>query len=385
MKPTLQDVIYFDPPSTAKPKDSAQGALLIFFITGNPGLIAYYGPFLDRLQSLLCDDEGLVGGSRCYTYGASLAGFEVNGDRPSKSHSASIQDAPYGLQEQIDHVAARLEHVAGSVKSSEGQRVPVILIGHSVGSYILLEIVSKWQSRQKEGSSSSPHGIIGGICLFPTVVDIAKSPTGRRMTPLLNIPAFPTAVHYIARSLRLLPFWVVAYLVALVAGMPNTMATITAAFLCSENGVRQALHMARDEMHEITDDKFSDDIWGTTGNADDEGKVLQSKASAVVNKQADASRDLHMRRSTTKLYFYWGKNDHWVADNTRDTILAARAQKSTDNHMLDRAKPVMEIDQHDIPHGFCLKPEHSDLVAEKVAKWVKEIGTNHVSYQRDAQ
>ncbi|RMY70557.1 hypothetical protein D0863_05716 [Hortaea werneckii] len=379
MKPTLQDVIYFDPPSTAKPKDSAQGALLIFFITGNPGLIAYYGPFLDRLQSLLCDDEGLFGGSRCYTYGASLAGFEVNGDQLSRSHRSSSHDAPYGLQEQIDQVAARLEHVAGSVKSSEGQRVPVILIGHSVGSYILLEIASKWQSRQKAGSSSSPHDIIGGICLFPTVVDIAKSPTGRRMTPLLNIPAFPTAVHYIARPLRLLPFWVVVYLVALVTGMPNNMATITAAFLCSENGVRQALHMARDEMHEITDDKFSDDIWGTSGNVGDEGKVLQSKAAAVVNKQADASRNLLMRRPTTKLYFYWGKNDHWVADNTRDTILAARAQKATDEPMLEKSKPVMEIDQHDIPHGFCLQREHSNLVAEKVAKWVKKIRTDDVN------
>ena len=241
MKPALQDVIYFNPPRTAKPKDSAQGALLIFFITGNPGLIAYYGPFLDRLRSLLCDDDGLFGGSRCYTYGASLAGFEVNGDKSSGKRNASIHDAPYGLQEQIDHVAARLEHIAGSVKPSEGQRVPVILIGHSVGSYILLEIVSKWQSRQKAGSSSSPHDIIGGMCLFPTVVDIAKSPTGRRMTPLLNVPAFPTAVHYIARPLRLLPFWVVVYLVALVTGMPNNMATVTAAFLCSENGVRQAL------------------------------------------------------------------------------------------------------------------------------------------------
>ncbi|OTA34657.1 hypothetical protein BTJ68_04201 [Hortaea werneckii EXF-2000] len=379
MKPTLQDVIYFDPPSTAKPMDSAQGALLIFFITGNPGLIAYYGPFLDRLQSLLCDKKGLFDGSRCYTYGASLAGFEVNGDKSSRSRSASIHSAPYGLQEQIDQVAARLEHVAGSVKSSEGQRVPVILIGHSVGSYILLEIVSKWQCRQKAGSSSSPHDIIGGICLFPTVVDIAKSPTGRRMTPLLSVPAFPTAVHYIARPLRLLPMWVVVYLVALVTGMPNNMAAITAAFLCSENGVRQALHMARDEMQEITDDKFSDDIWGTSSNAGDEGEVLQSKATAVVNKQADASRDLYRRRPTTKLFFYWGKNDHWVADNTRDSMLAARAQKSTDAHILERAKPVMEIDQHAIPHGFCLKPEHSDLVAEKVANWIKEIKTNRVN------
>ncbi|KAI7184808.1 hypothetical protein KC363_g7506 [Hortaea werneckii] len=386
MKPTLQDVICFDPPSPAKPKDSAQGAHLVFFITGNPGLIAYYGPFLDRLRSLLRKDEGLSGDSKCYTYGASLAGFEVNSDKSSSSHSSSsIHDAPYGLQQQIDHVAARLEHVAGSVKSSEGQRVPVILVGHSVGSYILLEIVSKWQKRRRTEHSLLPFDIIGGICLFPTVVDIAKSPTGRRMTPLLNAPAFPTAVHYIARPLRLLPFWVVVYLVALITGMPNNMATVTAVFLCSANGVQQALHMARDEMHEITDDKFSDDVWGTSGAEGDEAKVLQSKATAVVSKQADdASSGSHMRRPTTKLYFYWGKNDHWVADKTRDTILAARAQKATNNHTLEKAKPVMEVDQHDIPHGFCLIPEHSTLVAEKVANWIKEIMTNHVSVQRDA-
>ncbi|RMY98122.1 hypothetical protein D0862_07733 [Hortaea werneckii] len=387
MKPTLQDVICFDPPpSTAKPKDSAQGSLLIFFITGNPGLIAYYGPFLDRLQSLLCDDEQLRGDRKYYTYGASLAGFEVNSDDSSKNHSSSVKNAPYGLQEQIDQVAARLEHVSGSLKSSDGQRMPVILIGHSVGSYILLEIVSKWQqSRQKAGQPPLPYDIIGGICLFPTVVDIAKSPTGRRMTPLLNLPAFPTAVHYIAHPLRWLPFWVVVYLVAIVTGMPNNMATITAAFLCSDNGVRQALHMARDEMHEITHDKFSDDVWGTTsGMEDDEGKLLQSKATAAAaNMQADRSRELHMRRQTSKLYFYWGKNDHWVADSTRDAILAARAQKATDNHILKRAKPVMEIDQHDIPHGFCLNPVHSDLVATKVANWIQEIRTNHVDYQRN--
>ncbi|RMY08905.1 hypothetical protein D0868_04539 [Hortaea werneckii] len=382
MKPTLQDVIYFDPPLTAKPKDSAQGPLVVFFITGNPGLIAYYGSFLDRLQSLLCDDEGLGVDSKYYTYGASLAGFEVNGDKSPRSHSSSVHDAPYGLQEQIDKVATRLEHVAGSIKSSAGQKMPVILIGHSVGSYILLEIVSKWQSRQKAGHSSSlPYNIIGGICLFPTVVDIAKSPTGRRMTPLLNVPAFPTTVHYIARPLHWLPFWVVVYLVGLVTGMPNNMAAVTAAFLCSENGIRQALHMARDEMHEITHDKFPDDVWGTSGTEGDEGKVLQSKATAVVNKQAAASRGSHMRRQTAKLYFYWGKNDHWVADNTRDAILATRAQKATDNHTLEKTKPVMEIDKHDIPHGFCLDTVHSDLVAQKVANWIEEIRTNHVKYQ----
>ena len=45
------------------------------------------------------------------------------------------------------------------------------------------------------------------------------------------------------------------------------------------------------------------------------------------------------------------KQDHWVADHTRDALIAARAQ-TKDN--LASSKPIMMIDQDGVPHGFCI-------------------------------
>lgn len=43
--------------------------------------------------------------------------------------------------------------------------------------------------------------------------------------------------------------------------------------------------------------------------------------------------------------------DHWVADHTRDALIAARGRAENDN---SSSKPVTIIDQDNIPHGFCL-------------------------------
>lgn len=45
------------------------------------------------------------------------------------------------------------------------------------------------------------------------------------------------------------------------------------------------------------------------------------------------------------------RQDHWVADHTRDALIAARAQIKDD---LASSKPVMMIDQDGVPHGFCI-------------------------------
>ena len=65
----------------------------------------------------------------------------------------------------------------------------VILIGHSVGAYILLELISQHRERVEEGEEED-FDLIGGILLFPTIVNIAKSPMGLVASvgrPRLNI------------------------------------------------------------------------------------------------------------------------------------------------------------------------------------------------------
>ena len=104
--------------------------------------------------------------------------------------------------------------------------------------------------------------------------------------------------------------------------------------------------MARDELHEMKDDKWPDTAWDTSASPTE------------------------TRIDRPNLYFYWGLNDHWIDDRTRDNIIAARARTEG---LGDEGKPYMEIDTHGIPHDFCITPHNSRLVAEKVARYVGEI------------
>lgn len=84
--------------------------------------------------------------------------------------------------------------------------------------------------------------------------------------------------------------------------------------------------MARHELLEITDDKWSDDVWSTTTSGSS-------------------------KTDNPTLYFYFGENDHWVDNATRDAIIAARARTSEPG---SEGKAVMEIDTKGIPHDFCI-------------------------------
>ena len=83
--------------------------------------------------------------------------------------------------------------------------------------------------------------------------------------------------------------------------------------------------MGLDEMKEITEDRWDEDIWG------------------VANPKPE--------NQNLKLIFYFGQNDHWVADHTRDNLIAARAfQEGTSSAW----KPKMLVDHEGIPHSFCI-------------------------------
>ena len=131
--------------------------------------------------------------------------------------------------------------------------------------------------------------------------------------------------------------------------MPDDAAGVTAHFLRSKTGVAQSLHMARDEMATITEDKWDEEIWGVEG--EDIKRAGSEKKGA--GKLGEAPR----------LVFYFGEDDHWVADHTRDALIKARGSGS--------GRVKMVLDEDNIPHGFCI--HHSVQVAEKVQTWVGEM------------
>ncbi|CAL3964852.1 unnamed protein product [Diplocarpon coronariae] len=301
---------------------------LIYFITGNPGLIGYYDTFLHSLHLLLGASDSQVA---YHIHGQSLAGFV---DIPSDTRTT-----PYGLEEQIRFSLFTLQSQRIPCGPQEGQYYQsVILLGHSVGSYILLEII-------KRLGKNSPVKIKAGILLFPTITHIAKSPSGVKISTLFRIPNLPKRVGTVAKALVLLtPGNALRWLVGLVARMPREAAEVTASFLRSRMGVWQALHMAKDEMDFITEDRWDDDVWGV------EHENLDTKS------------------ENPRLILYFGQNDHWVADHTRDALIAARGREEG---ATESSKPVMLIDDRGIPHGFCIR--HSEIVAEKVGVWIDEL------------
>ncbi|KAL2220065.1 hypothetical protein M432DRAFT_652993 [Thermoascus aurantiacus ATCC 26904] len=324
--------------------------ITIFFIPGNPGLIAYYHAFLALLSSALSGPSVVDGrrASRFRIYGASLGGFEVD--------------------EEIDFVEGRLRSVMSNGSSDhDGWKQPptatttataakpqVILVGHSVGAYIAMEILRRHREGRREDDdgydAAFAFDIVGAVLLFPAVVDIAKSTAGRRLSWLLYlIPELARVTGLLAKALTwALPAAVLRSLVRLVMGFPpeNAVET-TLAFLGSRRGVRQALHMAADEMREITADRWSDDIWGTSSST--------------------SSMSSSAKKPPSKLVFYFGRNDHWVAERTRDEIIATRGRRAKGGG------PKMVVCEDGVPHAFCIR--HSDVMARKVARFIMDIVT----------
>lgn len=185
------------PPSSSHQTAQESAPTTIFFITGNPGLIGYYHTFLSLLVTTLAPLEER--GQRWRVFGRSLAGFDVDSSTGSRRGTGN-GDGCYDLEDQINFVQHTLDGLMREPAQEESppqrEKQKVILIGHSVGSYIAMEILR----RHRERSAQPPGGpgadcnfdIIGGIMLFPTIVDIAASPSGQKLT--VSLP-FHTHTH----------------------------------------------------------------------------------------------------------------------------------------------------------------------------------------------
>jgi len=133
---------------------------------------------------------------------------------------------------------------------------------------------------------------------------------------------------------------------------PESGKSTTKSFLLSPLGVYQSLCLAREEMLDINEDCWKDDVWGSQ----------------------------LLKNPQTELFFYYGAKDHWVADVERDLIIEKRGRgakkwvevvkdgyEEEDRVQVSRGgnveekieeedawKPRMMICDEGIPHGFCI-------------------------------
>lgn len=198
--PTIPSTIHLHP---STPSPSSQ-PYLIFLIPGNPGVIAYYTDFLTHLYGLLSPTRNV------HVVGRSFRGFEVDGEARGSGGGKEAHQSPYGLEEQIQFAERALGEAVGRVRRMEGREPRVLLLGHSVGAYVVLEVLRRGRERlgmkadgqgEGDGEGEVPR-VIGGVCLFPTVTHIARSKSGRRITvgcPFLFVDIsslFPSVISF---------------------------------------------------------------------------------------------------------------------------------------------------------------------------------------------
>ncbi|KIW38496.1 uncharacterized protein PV06_09452 [Exophiala oligosperma] len=422
-------------PSRSKPTKTVT---LVFFIPGNPGLISYYHPFLDLLAKRLGkrqrqdrwqDRQAVI------TAGLSLGGFDVaknGGDHdddhdddqsaaeekkkkmrelmyPSRGSHRGIDDGGggannnksnnnriYSLKDQIELCYARVQSLCDMIREEyhgrldEGEKgstgpdgVKVILVGHSVGTYICLEMVRLWHERRlpkKEHGSSKhereepPWTMSNCILLTPTIVDLHSSASGRIATPLLTSVPFVSGcvpglaqllVHAVVVKSVLPAHWLRGF-VKKVTGMEEGGHGLdsTMAFLESQSGVRQALSMAADELREIRADRWGDEVWGAAVD-EDEGDATTS---TTPRDEGERNENAENRKCPPRMYLWFAKEDHWIADMTRTDILRNRGQRATGQ----QRGPTIVIDETEgLVHAWCL--EQSEMVAAQVGRWLEEI------------
>lgn len=206
---------------------------LIFFIPGNPGLVSYYEPFLSRLHLLLSSSSQSTK-ARYHICGHSFRGFEISPESKTPAY-------PLSLPEQVKFQEDLLCHHVDSHYKATGQSPKVILMGHSVGAYVLLELIQRHRDCVNT-SDDEDFDLIGGILLFPTIADIAKSPMGRIARLILPIPGFALSVSALAKFLvYITPSRALDAIIGLVTRFPDHAKKTTTAFIKSSMGVRQAL------------------------------------------------------------------------------------------------------------------------------------------------
>lgn len=377
-------------------------------ISGNPGLIGFYEPFLSTIRQLLDESQSPSNSNstRIHLYGQDLAGFsDADHDRPFTLPSNPPRDLEYQIKNTeetlrnlyVDRHDGSLQH-RSQRPVSQDSALPfddIVLIGHSVGSYIALELFHRnlalrSQTQQETDEHSTASGVPSSparpnlrsaILLFPTITHIAKSAAGKRLDLLRQIPILGPNAYLIARGLlSCLPVLAVSWIVSSLLRFPPHASAVLVPWLKSRDGVWQALYMGMDEMRVIREDKWGRELWDIE-HATPPAPVFADAKAKDASIQTVSSPPL-----LPKFFFFFGQNDHWVADHYRDLFIASRndgkqpVTETTSNRDDDTASDTeaavqsstrIIVDEDKLPHAFCI--HHSETVGEIVHTWLREL------------
>ncbi|KAH7910696.1 hypothetical protein BJ138DRAFT_1087080 [Hygrophoropsis aurantiaca] len=271
---------------------------VLVFIPGNPGLIEFYPPFLSAIHDK--DESGRL---------AILSHSHLNHAPtlalPKYVPSTGVSSALCGLAFQVQNAL----RIYDAVRSTFDSDIKIILAGHSVGSWIALQVLK-----------ARPNPVSGIFLLFPTITDIAKTPNGRKLSWAFSSP-IPRIASGLSRVLWALPFQLLR---RLFPAYPLEQVRVLQSLLRSPTAIYAALTMAHDEMEHI--------------------------------QQLDQSM-LDLYRHQICLYF--AETDDWVGEQKEVILNAFKADPGA----------VRVVHGHrNIPHAFCIN--HGEELAAQCHEWL---------------
>ncbi|CAB4287078.1 unnamed protein product [Prunus armeniaca] len=268
--------------------------LHVVVIPGNPGVVLFYKEFLESLYELL-------GGTASVT-----AVGHISQTKKSWEHGRL-----FSLQEQINH---KMDVIRQELQNNE---VPILLVGHSIGSYISVEMFKR-----------SPEKVKYCIGLYPFLALNLQSRKQYIIGKIAESRILCVVFSFIVVLLGLLPIRLLRLIVTTFLGKfwSATAVDAVCSHLVKYHTMRNVLFMAMTEFRKLSETPD----WA------------------------------FMRENQHKIAFLFGNDDHWgplqmfeeISKQVPDAALSIEREGLTD-------------------HGFCCTEAGSLWVAEHVAKLIK--------------
>ncbi|GLT81399.1 hypothetical protein SLA2020_527880 [Shorea laevis] len=270
-----------------------QPSMHVLFIPGNPGVVTFYTDFVESLFELL-------GGTASITAMGHIGQTKKNWERGRL----------FSLQEQIDH---KMDFIKQELQNTE---IPLILVGHSIGSYISLQMLRR-----------SPEKVIYYIGLYPFLALNLQSKKQIIIGKIAMSKVLSTSASFLVASLGLLPRWTLRLIVKNFLGKSWSNAAVEAA--CSHlpqyHVMRNVLFMAMTEFQKL----------------------------------AETPDWAFMRENQDKIAFLFSTDDHWGPLQMLDKIAKQVPGAS------------LSIEREGHTHGFSCTEAGSLWVAHHIASLIK--------------
>ncbi|KAL2345280.1 hypothetical protein Fmac_006565 [Flemingia macrophylla] len=216
----------------------------------------------------------------------------------------------FSLQEQIDH---KIDFIREELQNIE---IPILLVGHSIGSYISIEMFKKSLEKVKYC-----------IGLYPFLTLNPNSTTQLVIGKIAKSQVLAAALSYLIASLGLLPVQALRFIVRKSLGKSWSANAVEAAcsHLSQYHTMRNVLYMAMTEFRKLS----------------------------------EAPDWTFMRERKGQLAFLFGVDDHWGPLHLLEEI--------------SKQVPgiAISIERENHTHGFCCTEAGSLWVAQHVANLIK--------------